>query len=373
MIQLASIDTTPNPNSMKLNLTEALGVSGTFTVENQAAAPEIIQRLLQLEGVQSVFAAANFMTLNRDPRADWQLILEAAQRSLKGDDAGPLEAQKVALSESVGQIQVLVQTFRDIPIQVKVTDGAQEQRVGLSSRFGDTARELQTRLGADYLKERNWADWGIRYGTLAEVAEEIRDEIEHLWDEDSLARKKRLALGEELAASLSAEMSQVKSPQLDGSDWHERLRFVQTLEASPETLPQLAQALLDEKPQIRRWAAAKLAAVKTEQSVALLCEAFLKDANVGVRRTAGDSLSDIGDVSAQDAACQALSDSNKLVRWRAARFLAEVGTVAALPSLERAKADPEFEVRLEVEAAMQHLKSGSKAAGPVWKLMAEES
>ncbi len=41
--------------------------------------------------------------------------------------------------------------------------------------------------------------------------------------------------------------------------------------------------------------------------------------------------------------CEALSDKNKLVRWRAARFLAEVGSAASLPALQAKQNDPEFE------------------------------
>ena len=52
-----------------------------------------------------------------------------------------------------------------------------------------------------------------------------------------------------------------------------------------------------------------------------------------MRRTAGDALSDIGDPAAQPSMCQALKDSNKLVRWRAARFLFDVPFVGSLPVL----------------------------------------
>jgi HEAT repeat protein len=160
---------------------------------------------------------------------------------------------------------------------------------------------------------------------------------------------------------------------LDSPDWHERFQAIQQLKASEESLPLLIQALQDEKTQIRRWAAARLAGVKSAQSVEALSQALLNDPNVGVRRTAGDSLSDIGDIAAQGAICQALSDQNKLVRWRAARFLAETGTQASLPYLEKAKEDPEYEVRLEVEAAISHIREGSKAALPVWKLMSKDT
>jgi HEAT repeat protein len=204
----------------------------------------------------------------------------------------------------------------------------------------------------------------------------VTEEIESLWDEAKLNQKKLLALGqlsEPEVVQPIVKAVDTSTLKLDSPDWHERFQAVQQLDASNDTLPHFIMALRDEKPQIRRWAAAKLAGVKSVESVEALSQALLNDSNVGVRRTAGDSLSDIGDITAQPAICQALSDPNKLVRWRAARFLAETGTEAALPYLENAKGDSEYEVRLEVEAAMNHITEGSKAALPVWKLMAQDN
>lgn len=376
MTTLVSIDTTPNPNSMKLNLNDTFGITETFTRENLDAAPVVIQQLLQIDGVQSLFTTERFLTLNRDPRAPWQPLLEAAKAILAGEGTSPqsMDAARPS-SENLGEIKILVQTFRGIPIQVKATDGIEEVRVGLSPRFGETARELQTHFGADYLKERHWADWDIRYGSLSEVAREMGEEMETLLNEATLAEKRRVALGEVSAPATQGEIKTEDSTPLSiaGLDWPDRFRLIQQLEASETALPLLLQALHDEKPQIRRWAAAKLSGVKSARSVSALSEALLSDTDTGVRRTAGDSLSDIGDVSAQAAICQALGDKNKLVRWRAARFLAEVGTEKALPALEAASNDVEYEVRLEIEAAIQHIRAGSKAAGPVWKLMSQEA
>jgi hypothetical protein len=373
MITLISIETTPNPNSMKLNLGETLTTTRTYTAAEKASAPPIVQQLLQIEGVISIFGTASFLTLNRDPRVDWQAILASAQGIFSGEvpEAGMEEQRRAA--ERQGQVQVWVQTFRKIPIQVKVTEGISEERTGLPERFGTAARELQAHLGADYLKERYWADWGMRYGILTEVVQEVAEEIESLLDTAGLEREKQLALGETPSFSQSQTPPETIRKNLESRDWQERFQAVQQLSASEENLSLLVKALQDEKPQIRRWTAAKLAGIKTSESVQALCMAMLNDSSVGVRRTAGDSLSDIGDVSAQAAACQALGDNNKLVRWRAARLLAEIGTEEALPKLEKAQNDSEYEVRLEVAAAIAHIQAGSKAALPVWKLMAQEN
>jgi len=384
MTTLVSIDTTPNPNSLKLNVGEAWASSATYTRGNMASAPQVIQKLLQIDGIESVFASATFLTLNRHPKADWEVLLKAVHSAFQADsesgnvtpptptlplngrgDSNHLEEAKITLSNN-GQVQVLVQTFRDIPIQVKVSQGINEKRVGLPERFGSLARELQKHCGADYLKERHWADYGFRYGTLEEVAQEIITEIESLLDENTLRQRGMDILGTVVGTA------DIKPAHTEQPAWHERLKSIQETEASEKTQAFFIEALNDNQAQIRRWAAAKLAGIKTAESVAALSRSVLNDANVGVRRTAGDSLSDIGDAAAEATMCQALGDSNKLVRWRAARFLAELGTEAALPALEKAKNDSEYEVRMEIEAAIRHIQEGSGVVTlPVWKQMAE--
>jgi HEAT repeat protein len=153
-------------------------------------------------------------------------------------------------------------------------------------------------------------------------------------------------------------------------DWRRRLAAVTELSRLADAVPLLARALSDEHPQVRRLAAAALGASGDAGAVEPLCTALLNDDSVGVRRTAGDALSDIGDVAAQTAMCQALSDANKLVRWRAARFLFDVGDEAALTFLERALNDEAFEVRLEVQSAIDRIRGGGEGAEPMWKRIA---
>ncbi|MBY0405289.1 MAG: HEAT repeat domain-containing protein [Cyanobacteria bacterium] len=133
----------------------------------------------------------------------------------------------------------------------------------------------------------------------------------------------------------------------------------------------LLAGLVDDAVNVRRWACAKLSGVDTPEVIEALCFCLLKDTNIGVRRTAGDSLSDIGNPMAEPAMCQALSDPNKLVRWRAARFLFEVGSLGALPFLQAAlPKETEFENQLEMNAAItqiqqkQDASSGAASSGP---------
>jgi HEAT repeat protein len=64
---------------------------------------------------------------------------------------------------------------------------------------------------------------------------------------------------------------------------------------------------------------------------------------------------------------EALKDPSKIVRWRAARFLYEVGDSSALPALRAAVNDPEFEIRLQVKLAIERIESGNEQIVPAWQ------
>lgn len=389
-MQLKSVETTPNPNSMKLNLLGTLGATVTYTLENKSGCPEFVDKLLGLDGVKSVFACNDFITLNRDPRADWRPILEQAavilgrggQASASLEEAGtrseaagasleeasaslggacdvPAEAMieaKRQAAQKEGQVQVFVQTFRGIPIQVKAIELFKETRISLGDRFNEAALSAQAESGADYLKERYWADHGVRYGPLDQVANEVADELRGMFDQSRLAHVKDEAPSVETLALW-----------LEDEDWHRRLAAVQVLSNLANTVALLAVALKDSNPQVRRLAAAALGTTGSAEAVPPLADALVNDKSIGVRRTAGDALSDLGDASAEPSVCVALSDPSKLVRWRAARLLSDIGSTNALPFLMAAADDPEFEVRLEIEAALQRIRGGGQGLGPAWK------
>lgn len=369
-MRLKSIETTPNPNSMKLNLDQSVGQTATYTAKDAGSCPEYVEQLLNIDGVQSVFVCSDFITMNRDPRNDWKPILDKATHLLSGSsDASKadtnLDEQRVH-GETLGQVGVFVQTFRAIPIQVKVVDAEGETRIALDKGYSDAAQLVQEKSGADYLKERYWKDLGVRYGTREEVAAEVVEEISGAVDEQQIASLIANALGESKEPSAERQMDAIKA-DLSNQDWHKRLAAVQELGTADDAVRLLIDALSDAQPQVRRFSAAALGASGSAHAVAPLAKALLEDNSVAVRRTAGDALSDLGDVSAQPAACKALSDPNKLVRWRAARFLADVGTDEALPMLQQAGDDPEFEVRLEIQAAIQRISGGKDGSMPAWK------
>lgn len=76
-MNLISIEPTPSPNSMKLNVNETLprGRRFTYAPADADSAPEPLKSMLLISGVRSLFRTADFIALDRKPGADWAAIL----------------------------------------------------------------------------------------------------------------------------------------------------------------------------------------------------------------------------------------------------------------------------------------------------------
>ncbi|MCE5168979.1 virulence factor [Paenibacillus profundus] len=372
-MKLITIEPTPSPNSMKLHLDETLpaGIRRTYTEENRRSAPAIIGRLLDIEGVKSVFHTADFIALDRFANADWARILADVRDIFGEPQAAEGQEGDLASWTSFGEAQVYVQYFRAIPMQIRVQADGKEERVGLSERFVRAVTEVAS---ATLIKERKLSDYGIRYGELPDIAREVEQELEAAYPDERLdslvqqgiaAGKTDVPFVEERRELTDEELTE----RMQHEDWRVRYAALERMEPVAERLPFIAQALQDGQSQIRRLAVVYLGELKTAECMPLLFQA-LKDSSVSVRRTAGDTLSDIGDPSAIEPMMEAMKDKNKLVRWRAARFLYEAGDDRALPVLETAAQDAEFEVALQARIAMERIRSGEDAVGTVWQQMA---
>lgn len=385
-MKLLSIEPTPSPNSMKLNLDESLpnGIQKEYNKQNKEQAAPYIQKLLAIPGVKSVFRVADFIALDRLPQADWKDILAAVKEvfqtaHVQGEGllAGQADVQDMS---TFGEAIVYLQMFRTIPMQVKVEAGGEQIRAALPERFATIAMEAG-KISPNLIKERSWVEQGVRYGELKEIGEEVAQEVDAAYDDERLR-----ALMDEIlreaganateANAANAEQAAPSGPvepvitleTLDDPDWRKRYAALDRLEPEAEHLPILAKALHDAKSSIRRLAVVYLGMIGTEAVMPLLLEA-LKDASVSVRRTAGDTLSDLGDPQAIPSMVEALGDTSKLVRWRAARFLFEQGDETALAGLRAAEDDPEFEVSLQVKMAIERIERGEAASGSVWQQM----
>ena len=76
------VEGTPNPNAVKFTVGKPVGGPATF-VAGKPTDNAVAQALLALEGVTSVFLTADFVTVSKQPDADWSGIVPAAQAILE--------------------------------------------------------------------------------------------------------------------------------------------------------------------------------------------------------------------------------------------------------------------------------------------------
>jgi len=376
-VKLLSIESTPNPNSMKLNLDERLakGVAITYTHENRGDCPAYIDKILAIPGVSSVFRVEDFMAIQRKPTAGWEDILSQARVILEYASLNNVEPEPAgAPDKKWREVTVSVQYFRDLPMLVKVSSGSETTRLPLPERFG---KAIERAMGAseNMLMERKWKDEGPRYGDLREVGEAVVREISAVYDEKKLKELVERAYhrdsDEKVEASRDELVQAFESPK-----WEERFAALKelgrraTAQIDSQALSLIIRATKDPKMSIRRLGVVFLGLIKSPEVLPPLCEA-LKDEAVGVRRSAGDALTDLGDPKAIGPMVETLKDPNKLVRWRASRFLYELGDESALPALREAQDDREFEVAMQIRQAIERIESGKVGQGSVWRQMTQ--
>ncbi|MFC3885250.1 conserved virulence factor C family protein [Bacillus songklensis] len=371
-MKIKSIEPTPSPNTMKINLDQELpaGKSNNYNDKNAEGAPPVIQDILKIEGVKGVYHVADFLAVERHAKYDWKHILPQVRASF-GEEVAEGSGGQNALNDHFGEVKVFVQMFKSIPMQVKLTDDMHEERFGLPDRFKGAIVKLQS-LSDNVVLERKWKEQGVRYGELKDIGQDVVDELDAAYPQERLDRLVN-AVKQEKEGGKQVQPRQtykVTLDMLEEEDWSKRYAHLEQMNPTVEDLPVLEQALHDEKASIRRLATVYLGMLETKEVLPYLYEA-LKDKSVTVRRTAGDCLSDLGYEEAIPAMCAALKDKNKLVRWRAAMFLYEVGNESALEALKEAENDPEFEVSLQVKMAIERIEGGEEAKGSVWKQMTE--
>jgi HEAT repeat protein len=391
-VKLLSIETTPNPNSMKLNLDERLakGVAITYTHENRGDCPASIEKILAIPGVSSVFRVEDFMAIQRKPNAGWEDILSQARAVLEYASLNNAKPEPAGTSDKEWrEVTVSVQYFRDLPMLVKVSSGSETTRFPLPERFG---KAIERAMGAseNMLMERKWKDEGLRYGELRDVGEAVVREISAVYDEKKLKELVERAYHPDLHEKVEANGEELGElvRAFESPKWEERFAALKELGrnttaqiGTPRGLPArgprdsqalslIIRATKDPKMSIRRLAVVFLGLIKTPEVLAPLCEA-LKDEAVGVRRSAGDALTDLGDRQAIGPMVETLKDPNKLVRWRASRFLYELGDESALAALREAQDDREFEVAMQIRQAIERIESGKVGQGPVWRQMTQ--
>ena len=371
-MKIVSIEPTPSPHSMKVNLDEQLpnGQAENYKrKDDQTDAPDYVKHLFQINGVKGLYRVIDFITVERNPRVTWEEILPAVREVLGSEentDTDHLFTSNMPTDDHFGEIKVFIQTFRYIPAQVKLEDGENEQRFGLPERFTNATLEASA-TSDNMLMERKWVEQHPRYGDMETIGQEVVEEITASYDEERLQQLVEAALSD--TTDQGPRLIKVTPDMLDQPNWKDRYATLDhMMDPTVEDLPTLDKALDDEKASVRRLAVAYLGMVEEPEVLPYLYKA-LKDKAVNVRRTAGDCLSDLGFTDAIPEMINTLSDSNRLVRWRAAMYLYEVGDETAIAALQKALDDPEFEVRMQAKMALARIESGNIAKGSIWYQM----
>ncbi|WP_188455946.1 conserved virulence factor C family protein [Virgibacillus oceani] len=372
-MKIVSIEPTPSPYSMKINLDEQLadGKTENYKLDDDlSTAPSYILELFNINGVKGIYRVINFIALERNPRVAWEEILPDVRNVLgsREDSSEEFSNAPAAADEHFGEIKVFIQTFRNIPMQVKLEDGESEQRFGLPERFMNATMEASV-ASDNMLMERKWVEQNPRYGDVDEIGQEIVEELAASYDSERLSMLVKLAAENDLSQEPKTG-KKVTLDMLDNPSWKDRYAALDRMDPTIDDLPVLDKALDDEKASIRRLATAYLGMIEEPEVLPFLYKA-LKDKAVNVRRTAGDCLSDLGFKQAIPEMIHALGDSSRLVRWRAAMYLYEAGDETAVPALKQAMEDPEFEVRMQVKMALARIEGGEEAKGSIWHQMTE--
>lgn len=370
-MKIITIEPTPSPNSMKIVLDTELpmGTSYNYKKDDAATAPQPMADLLSIKGIRGIYHVMDFMAIERVGNVAWESILAEIQSVINQETTDGQANIEEKNDDRYGEVYVHVQTYKEIPLQVKVFDSESEERFGLSERFLKAMDEVHGAEVENYILLRKWADYGIRYGEKAEIGKMVLQEIEAAYPDVRLAEI--IQASKEGKQDTIQRGRKITLKEFDVEEWETRFQYLDQMpDPDLSDLPLLEFALNDEKMSIRRLATVYLGMIEDEAVIPYV-EKALKDKSWAVRRTAGDCLSDLGFVGFEDAAIELLKDRNKLVRWRAAMFLYETGTEKALPALKEAEDDPEFEVKLQIRMAISRISDGQEAQGSIWKQMTE--
>lgn len=371
-MNIKAIEPTPSPNSMKIIVDTTLpsGTSHNYKKNDEDHAPEPIRSILGVHGVKGIYHVMDFLAVERIGSVPWESIL-ADVRSILSDGEVSAQTAEEEADDHYGEVYVHVQTYKDIPLQVKVFDSDSETRFGLSDRFRQAMETVHKTEVENYILLRKWADYGIRYGEQQEIGEQVVQEIEAAYPDERL--KELVDRAQKSDEQTKPRGRKVTVEEFSVPEWEKRFQLLDQMpDPTVADYPLLSAALEDEKMSIRRLATVYLGMIE-EESVIPYIEKALKDKSWAVRRTAADCMSDLGFVGFEPAAIQLLQDKNKLVRWRAAMFLYETGTERALPALHAAEDDPEFEVKLQIRMAIARIEEGEEAKGSIWRQMTERN
>lgn len=77
-MKIVSIEPTPSPHSMKINVNKELPTGENYNYKNDddlTDAPEYVRKLFEIGGVKNIYRVVDFIALARAPKVPWEDIL----------------------------------------------------------------------------------------------------------------------------------------------------------------------------------------------------------------------------------------------------------------------------------------------------------
>ena len=122
-MKILSIEPTPSPNSMKVVIDQDLpfGKSFNYTKENIQEASTELQAIFAVEGVKGIYHVSNFLAVERNAKFAWETDFSRYSLGFGGEQTEAVNKQQ--LNEHYGEVNVHVQMYKAIPLQIKAFDG----------------------------------------------------------------------------------------------------------------------------------------------------------------------------------------------------------------------------------------------------------
>ncbi len=83
-----NVQTTPNPNAVKINTSQRIfeGSGSTSLKNGETTDHALAQALINIEGVDNIFGINDFVTISKKADADWDLIMPKVEEAFKSID-----------------------------------------------------------------------------------------------------------------------------------------------------------------------------------------------------------------------------------------------------------------------------------------------
>lgn len=96
MLIVQDVDLTPNPQALKFILSERLLQRETrsFKTQEEAQSDPLAKEVFEIDGVVSVFYMDKFVTIEKEPKANWGAIQKAFAKLISGFDKSEIPAEE---------------------------------------------------------------------------------------------------------------------------------------------------------------------------------------------------------------------------------------------------------------------------------------